>query len=355
MPALIESDLSVRLTAFVSRQVPKDLLQQPWSEEVEWVRREVEPTQRRALFTQMVGIPVAAARRRLDVVHSPANVGPLVTWRTAKVVTLLDVIWLHEREQSGPVGWALTTMRLQSLASARAADRVLAISDWAKRDLVETAGLKADRIDVTPLGVGAQGEADAAAEDDLRARYELDTGPFILSVAQKRPYKNLDMLIRALPELASDVRLVLPGSPTPHEDELRRLAAELGVADRVRFPAWVSGPDLAGLYRSATAFVLPSRIEGFGLPVLEAMRHGTPVAVADRAALPEVAGDAALYLDPDDQASVTGAVRRLLSDEVLRSELARKGEARAREFTWARTAEATLGAYRRAISSKTSR
>jgi glycosyltransferase involved in cell wall biosynthesis len=301
----------------------------------------------------MVGLPVAAARRRLDVIHSPANVGPLVTFRTAKVVTLLDVIWLHEREQVGHAGWSLTTMRLQSLASSRRADRVLAISEWAKQDLVAAAGLAPGRIDVTPLGVRPAGDA-ATEEADLRARYSLGSGPIVLSVAQKRPYKNLDTLLRALPELDPDVRLVLPGASTPHENELRSLARQLGVTERVRFLAWVSDSDLAGLYRAATCFALPSRMEGFGLPILEAMAAGTPVACADRASLPEVAGDAALLFNPDDQRSVTGALRRLLDDPPLRADFVRRGRARVREFTWERTATATLAAYRRAMDSRSS-
>ena len=109
-----------------------------------------------------------------------------------------------------------------------------------------------------------------------------------------------------------DVCVVLPGAPTAHEAELRELADRLGVRERVRFPAWVSDGELEGLYGLAHCFVLPSFMEGFGLPVLEAMQRDVPVACSGRWALPEVAGDAALLFDPGDQDAVTGAVRRLL-------------------------------------------
>jgi glycosyltransferase involved in cell wall biosynthesis len=354
LPALLREEPSLSLTAFVSSHAPQDLLAQDWSSAVEWVRWDVNISERRTLLTQMVGLPAAAARRRLDVLHSPANVGPLLTTRTAKVVTLLDLIWLHEGEDSGLEGWSRTSMRLASLASARAADRVLAISGSARDDLVRTGGLDAGSVDVTLLGVDGGEPPAGTPERELRERFDLGEGPIVLSVAQKRRYKRLDTLIRALPELDPTIRLVLPGTPTPHEQELRALADELGVVDRLRLLDWISGDDLHGLYRAAACFVLPSRIEGFGLPVLEAMRHETPVACSNRSALPEVAGDAALLFDPDDQAAVTDAMRRLLEDEDLRDRLVERGRHRSRFLSWDRTAAATLASYRRAVEGRRS-
>jgi glycosyltransferase involved in cell wall biosynthesis len=354
LPALLREEPSLSLTAFVSSHAPKDLLDQDWSTEVEWVHWNLNISERRTLVAQMVGLPVAAARRRLDVLHSPANVGPLLTSRTAKVVTLLDLIWLHEGEDSGLHGWSRTSMRLSSLASARAADRVLAISSSARDDLVRTGGLDSDSVDVTLLGVDGGEPPAGTPASELRERFRLGEGPIVLSVAQKRRYKRLDTLIRALPELDQAVTLVLPGTPTPHEAELRALADELGVSERLHLLDWISVDDLHGLYRAAACFVLPSRIEGFGLPVLEAMRHGTPVACSDRTALPEVAGDAAVLFDPDDQAAVTLAVRRLLEDEGLREDLVERGRARSRLLSWDRTAAATLASYRRAVEERRS-
>jgi glycosyltransferase involved in cell wall biosynthesis len=347
MPALLSLEPRTRLTAFVTTSVQADLLNEPWAREVEWVRYRVRPGTRGALLAQMLRIPSAAARRRLDVVHSPANIGVLKTVRAANVVTLLDLIWLH-RETSPLSERERFTMQLVFTRCAQAADRVLTISNATKRDLVETIGLDPDRIDVTPLGVGGD-TLEPADEQDLRARLSLDAA-FVLVVAQKQPHKNLSSVIRALPELEPSVLLVLVGAPAPHEGELQRLASELGVSDRVRFVDWVSDFELEALYRCARAFVLPSFIEGFGLPILEAMRHGTPVACSGQSALAEVAGDAALLFDPADQASVTDGVRRLLEDERLRSELAARGEERSRQFTWERTAELTLAAYRRAVA-----
>jgi glycosyltransferase involved in cell wall biosynthesis len=342
IPALLEVEPEIELTAFVTHRVPdEDLV-----EGVEWVRYDVEPASRRALWTQQVELPREASRRGLDLVHSPANIGILATSRSANVLTALDLIWLHS--ETTPLG-PRERFRAKILFGlcARAADRILAISEATKADLVETAGFDPEKIDVTPLAV-AEHPAEPTPEEELRERLGLDGAPFVLAVAQKQPHKNLGSLIRAVADL-DQTGLVLAGESEAHERELRALAARLGVEGRVRFVDWVADEDLQGLYRAARCFVLPSLIEGFGLPVLEAMRHGTPVACSDRSALAEVADGAALLFDPEDQGAVTDAVRRLVEDETLRADLAKRGLTRAGEFTWERTARETLAAYRKAI------
>ena len=349
MRAFVEHAPETRLTGFVTTHAD-ELLDEPWAESVEWVRYDVPPGTRRALRTQMLQVPAAAAHRRLDVLHSPANIGVLKTFRSANVVTLLDLIWLHP-ETSALSDRERFTTRFVFTRCARAADRVLTISEATKRDLVATIGLDPERIDVTPLGV-ADARAEPPTEADLRSRLGLGEAPFVLVVAQRQPHKNLSSVIRALPELEPGFQLVLAGAPAPHEQELRALATSLGVAERVRFVDWVSDDELRALYQAARAFVLPSFIEGFGLPVLEAMQQGTPVACSSLSALPEVAGDAALLFDPVNQQAVTDAVRRVLGDEQLRSELVAAGHERVREFTWRRSAELTLDAYRRALAAR---
>jgi glycosyltransferase involved in cell wall biosynthesis len=204
-------------------------------------------------------------------------------------------------------------------------------------------------VTVTPLGVDVHQPAPAP-EGEVRSRLGLGDRRVILCVAQKRRYKNLERLVAALPALAEDVVAVLPGSPTPYEEELRSLAARLGVAERVILPDWVSESELASLYTWSQALVLPTLTEGFGLPVLEAMRHGLPVACSDIPVLREVADDAVLYFDPTDQASVGSAVQRVLQDAPLREKLRARGRDRVAGFTWRRTAEATLEGYARALA-----
>ena len=233
---------------------------------------------------------------------------------------------------------------------------MIAISDAARDDFVTNLGLDASRIDVTPLGVRAPATAlpEPEREAELRRRLGLDGGQVVLCVAQKRPYKNLGALIRAASQLDKRPLVVLVGAPTPHEEELRRLAAELGVQEQVRFVGWLSEADLEAIYRLAACFVLPSLIEGFGLPVLEAMARDVPVACSNRTAMAEVAGDAALLFDPDDQQAVTESIRRLLRDRELASSLVQRGRERVRMFTWERTAAASFASYRRAVAAKRS-
>ena len=348
VPALLETDPSVRLTAFVSRDAPEDLRRQPWAGEVDWVELPVRFANRSHLVGQVLGIPAVAARRRLDVVHSLANGGPPLTPGAKKVVTLLDLIWLHQGEQWDSAR-AVRSMEAFVRVSARLAHRLITISHAARDDLVSTLGLDVDKIDVAPLGVRPP-TGIAADPASLRERLDLGEALVVLCVAQKRPYKNLAALVRAMPELdVEGAVLVLPGSSTAHEGELRRLADKLGVSERIRFLDWVSDEDLEALYRTATCFILPSLVEGFGLPVLEAMARGVPVAVLDWPALPEVAGAAALLFDPLDQAAVTEAIRRLLRDEGLRAQLVERGRERVPQFSWLRTAEQTLASYQRAI------
>jgi glycosyltransferase involved in cell wall biosynthesis len=148
------------------------------------------------------------------------------------------------------------------------------------------------------------------------------------------------------------VKLVLVGSRTPHEEELRMLAARLGAADRIRFPGWLTDAQLEGLYRLAALFVLPSLEEGFGLPLLEAMRRGVPVACSNVSAMPEVAGDGAVLFDPFDVDDMRAVIGRVLSDPALAERLVAAGRERSRHFTWEATARATLDSYRRAVASR---
>ena len=353
IPAMLQSPDPPRLTIFTTPFAPADFRNADWAGEVEWVTYPKGPNSRWNLYEIMLGLPPAALRRRLDVIHSPANVGPLIAPRVAKVVTLRDLIWLHEPERVGDGRVDRFRVRTLSLRSARAADRVLAFSNAAADDFVTTLGMPRGRIDVTPLGTrDAQRAPEPAAVDAIRAKLDLGQRPVVLCVAQKRPYKGQATLVRALPELDPGVVVVLAGASDPYERELERLAGELGVGDRVRIVQWLSDDELEALYRAATCFVLPSLIEGFGLPVVDAMKRDVPVGCSNRSALAEVAGDAALQFDPEDQAAVTGAVRTLLSDTGLRERLVAAGRRRAAEFTWERTAATTLAAYERGVAEK---
>jgi glycosyltransferase involved in cell wall biosynthesis len=166
-------------------------------------------------------------------------------------------------------------------------------------------------------------------------------------------HKNLARLIDAFAalEIERDAVLVIVGHHGLEKDALASRAASVGVADRVRLTGWVDRGDLEALYRAARVFVYPSLIEGFGMPILEAMARGVPVASSTAGALVEVGGEAAEYFDPRQTESMTEALRRLIVDQQRRSQLIALGHERVREFTWARCAEGTLAVYRRVLAS----
>jgi glycosyltransferase involved in cell wall biosynthesis len=212
---------------------------------------------------------------------------------------------------------------------------------------------RVDRVRTVPCGVDARfrprGDRDAPAPTG-RPRD-------ILYVGRSDPYKNLLGLVDAVAQVRArrslDVRLRIAGPPDPRYPAPQARAHELGLTDHVQWLGYLADPALVEAYQAADLLVLPSRYEGFGLPVLEAMACGTPVVCSDRSSLPEVAGDAALLVDPDDTTALADAIARVLSDAALAADLRQRGLARARAFTWRRTAEATRSIYQQAHDLKT--
>ena len=339
----------VELELFLNDAGHSVLADEPWIENAR-VTRVRAPRERRIVYLGATfgAVPALASARRLDVLHSPANVGPVFAPGVKCVITAHDLIWMRAGDEWGTPEEIEAMRRSTKLTVPRAA-RVITGSAAAADDLVSFMGVRRDRLDVVHHGVRPPMGIKPSGEAELRKRFALGEGPVVLCVAQKRPYKGQDKLIRALPRLPSDVRLVLPGGSTPFEGDLRALARELDVVDRVVMPDWVSEPDLEGLYRLSTCFALASEIEGFGMPVLEAMARGLPVACSERPSLPEVAGDGALLFDPADQSSVTSSLAEILGNHALRSDLAARGISRASRFTWERSAEETVASYRRAL------
>ncbi len=357
VPALLQAEPGIELTAFVSRDLPEAVTDAPWSEAVRWVRLPFSPSRPgpasaiASMSAQWAAIPALAARMRLDVVHGLANVVAPIAPRLATVVTLHDLIWLRHPTTMGLRG--TLGMKLAAPRSARAADRVITGSSVARDDIVATLGLPAAKIDVVAHGVRIERHAKPAAAAHLRGRFDLGDAPLLLCVGQVRRHKNPAGLIRALALLADRrAQVVFAGSRSELEPELRALTAELGLADRIRFTGWVSDAELEGLYELASCAVLPSFDEGFGLPVLEAMGRGVPVACSNASSLPEVAGDAAVLFDPHDPHDIARSVERLLRSEQLRAELVARGGERCRAFTWEAAAAATLASYRRALAGR---
>jgi glycosyltransferase involved in cell wall biosynthesis len=349
LPELVKARPDVTFTAYVNREASVDA-KAPWNS---LVRSVTVPVEARKRVDWVRGeqqlLPRLAARDGVDIVHSLASTAP-VWGRFRRVVTIHDLIYL-KYPHAHPGARSLGMRVLVRFAAARA-HRVIADSEATRDDLVGLLGVRRDCIDVVPLGVGFSPGGEATPVEEIRARLDLGGRRVLLSVSAKRPHKNLRRLLDALASMPPDDRpvLLLPGYSTWHERELRDHASELGLDGDVRFLGWVCSRDLEGLYRVADCFAFPSLYEGFGLPVLEAMARGVPVACSDRASLPEVAGDAALLFDPEDPRAIAAALQRVLGDPAEADRLRAAGRERVAHFTWERAAELTLASYDRALA-----
>jgi glycosyltransferase involved in cell wall biosynthesis len=349
IPALVQAAPDVRFTAFVNREAAaaKD---GPWGELLPAVTVPVNARKRvQWVRGEQTLLPRLAKHEGVDLLHSLASTAP--AWgRFRRVVTVHDLI--YARFPEAHAGIRDRGMRLLVPLAVRRSDRVIAISQSTRTDLMELLKTPAAKIDVVEQGLGAVGSTAAQSSEHVRASFGLGERRVLLSLSAKRPHKNLPALIGALARVPPERRplLVLPGYPTWHEAELRERASTLGVQDDVRLLGWLSAEQVEGLWSVADAFVYPSLYEGFGLPVLEAMARGVPVACSNASSLPEVAGDAALLFDPCDEVAIASAIERLLSDATEAERLRARGLERARLFTWERTARLTLDSYGRALA-----
>jgi glycosyltransferase involved in cell wall biosynthesis len=299
---------------------------------------------------QQVTLPLALRRQRLDLYHSPAFFLPLA-WRGPAVVSMFDVNFLRLRETWTPGRRAMyLSLALQAPLAARLAGRIITLSHASARDLTRLLGVPLDKVVVVPAAPRDvfRRAPDPCAVEEVQERY----GRFFLSVGMLAPQKNLERILRAFAQVSDGTtRLVLAGRPAgAYADAiLRPLARALDVAGRVVFADAPDDETLRALYHAAVALIYPSLGEGFGLPIVEAMACGCPVITSNVSSMPEVAGDAALLVDPRAVAALAGALERLLAAPAARADLAARGRARAALFTWDAAACQTLRCYDEAL------
>lgn len=298
---------------------------------------------------ERAALPLLSRRDRLDLFHGPVNALPRGL-ACRSVVTVHDLALFRWPEQVTGRRYHYLTRAVRD--AVRLAARVLAVSEATKHDLVELLGIPSERIAVTPLGVDQRFRPPAMeALAAFRARVRL-TGPYLLAVGTLEPRKNLTRLLEAFASLTAEFphQLVLVGPEGWRNTELQATLDRLDLGDRLRFTGFVPDDDLPSWYAAAELFVIPSLYEGFGLPLLEAMACAAPVVAGNTSALPEVAGDAAVLIDPTSVDAIAAGIRRVLGSRDLQRRLAQAGRERARAFTWERTAAATAAAYREALA-----
>ncbi len=332
------------LTAFLpaGNLVPVDGLAQAHS------RLQTSKPMQRILWEQ-TALPGLVRQRRLDLLHGAVNVTPLLSL-CPTVVTIHDLSFMRT-----PQAFPATQRRyLHGMVrrSARHARQVIAVSQATKDDVVALFGVPPQRITVVYNGVD---DVFAPASPEQVEAFRRERGlpeRFVLHLGTLEPRKNLARLVEAFAQAGQqltdcdDLKLVLAGGKGWDYDDIFVTVERLGLQEQVLFPGYVADADLPWFYRAATVFAYPSLLEGFGLPVLEAMACGTPVITSAVSSLPEVAGDAALLVDPASVDALTDALVQMLSDAALAGEMRRRGLLQAGRFSWQRTAAETAAVYR---------
>ena len=232
---------------------------------------------------------------------------------------------------------------------AQRADRILCDSEYTRKDVMERLGVEADRVAVLPCAVDErfQPATDLAVVEAFRRRMRLPRG-YLLAVGLDKPHKNFPFLLRVLRPLWKDGKIEAPLAVAGcggKAAKLQEAAAKIGVEEWIRVLDWVPENEMPLLYQAASALIFPSTYEGFGLPVLEAQRVGTPVAASDAASIPEVGGEGAVYFDPFDEDSCRHALARVVEDSQLRAALIEKGHANEQRFSYAESARRLAEIY----------
>jgi glycosyltransferase involved in cell wall biosynthesis len=315
------------------------------------LKREVRMRLDRRLRWQQLEVPRRARAVHADVLHIPGFDAPC--WKPCPVVlTVHDLIGMLFPQNLPPISRFYWSRWLPF--SVRFADHIIADSEHTYRDILRLLKIDAARITVIPLAAGPQYQPIEQADtlQVIRRKYHLPDR-LILFVSTLEPRKGIDTLLDAyavLVQTVPDVPLVITGKRGWYTEQSFAQVKQLGLETRVIFTDYIPDEDLPAIYNCASVLAFPSRYEGFGLTVLEAMACGTPVVCSSSSSLPEVAGDAALQVPPDDALSLAQALQRVLTDAALRQQMKAQGLQQATRFSWARTAQETLAVYERVIT-----
>ena len=344
--ALARIDQSNQYTLYVTKPAAVDRFADRWPN---FTARLTLP------HTPLVRIPLTLSRELrkhpVDVLHVQYTAPPFAPCPI--VTTVHDLAFEHLPETFNRRSWM--QLRLTVRRTARRAAQIVTVSEYSRQDIIKTYGINPEIVTVTPEAAAQTFEQikDENRLAEMKKAYGIERD-YILSLCSIQPRKNLVRLIEAYyllrrshPEVKLP-QLVLAGKRAWLDNETMSAAQRDALSADIRFTGYVADEDLNALYSGATCFVYPSYFEGFGLPILEAMKCGTPVIAGDRTSIPEVAGEAALLFDPFDVQSLVEALKRILNDSDYRATLSARGLQRANEFSWQTTARLTLAVYEKA-------
>jgi len=319
--------------------------ERPWPDNFRRIRLPITDRQLAIIWQRLrLPVPVEWVTGRVDVLHSPDFVLP-PTRRARTVLTVHDLSFMRYPECSSP---ALLEYLMRSVPrSVSRADLILADSKSTQQDLVELLGVSPTSVDVVYPGFDAR-FTHVSSPNSVLARYGI-LRPYVLAVGTLQPRKNYPTLIRAFAALRAQHRvqhqLVIAGGRGWLYDDIEKTIDEVGLRDHVLLTGFVDDGALPALYSGADLLAFPSLYEGFGIPVLEAMGCDTPVVTANVSSMPEVAGDAALLVDPADKDALSYAMWQLIDDTALAQSLVARGRERIKAYTWEGSARRLMDAY----------
>ena len=322
----------------------------------EWRPTSVHPRNwARIWHRARIPLPIESITGRISLLHATDFTLPPTLPGVRTILTVHDLSFVRIPETASPALKAYLDVVVPR--SVRRADHVLADSEATRDDLIALYGTPSGKITVLWCGVDSRFAPveDKAVLQRVRETYHLPDVPFILTVGTVQPRKNYSRLIEAVSRLRQtepDIQLVIAGGRGWLEDPIYRTLDALNMRDAVLFTGFAADEDLPALYTLARAVALPSLYEGFGLPVLEAMACGTPVVTSNVSSLPEVAGEAALTINPLHVDELTDALQRVTTDEALRATLRERGFARTAAFTWERAALQLHALYSQMLSAQ---
>lgn len=288
----------------------------------------------------IIGLSRKLRERKQDVFFSPTHYLPLKT-SSPSVISILDVSYLYFPQLFKKKD--LYKLKFWGGYSIKKAKKIITISNSSKNDIIRMYKVKEDKVKVVyPGKKEIPAKNKTLNMDELKDKFGISS-PYILFVGTLQPRKNVERLIEALSRLDNkEVNLVIVGKRGWQFENILNAPKKYGVEDRVKFLDSVTDEELSSFYKNAVCFCLPSLYEGFGLPVLEAMQYGCPVATSNVSSLPEAGGDACLYFDPENTEDIAKTLNSLIADKELREKLVKKGYEQVKKFSWEKAAKETL-------------